>query len=616
MAEPVGQTRPDGAVPLCDYGFLSDCHCSALVSRDGSIDWCCMPRIDSGSCFGRLLGWHTGGYCRVGPSERSRVARAYRGDSLILETTYEAEHGIVRLIDCLPMRPGGRHAPYRQILRVIHGLSGEVAMQADVVPRFDYGAIAPWISEAAAGAFHAVGGADGLLVSSDLPLVIQGRHRLTCDFVVAANERRHLSIVYASPESLEDGLVDVPSAEEVAARLEATESWWKAWAAQGQPLAFGHAQSRRSAVVLKGLIHAPTGAVAAAATTSLPEAPGGSRNWDYRFTWVRDSVFTVRSLFKLGFVKEADGFRRFVERSTAGSAEQIQVLYGVDGRRRLDEQIISELEGFGGAVPVRSGNAAAKQLQLDVFGELLDLAYIWHGQGNSPDPEYWELIVSLVERTIALWRSPDQGLWEMRGPARHFVHSKAMCWAALDRGVSLAEDLGLAPRDVARWRSERDAIREAIESQGYDRERGVFTQTFGSREMDAALLLLPVFRFVDFRDERMVRTTDAVRSELTEGGLVRRYAPGNDALEGREGTFIACTFWLAECLARQGRLEEAREVYERACATRNDLGLFSEEVDSASGAMLGNFPQGLTHLSQITAAVAIAEEESPEGAPR
>jgi GH15 family glucan-1,4-alpha-glucosidase len=600
------------APPLCDYAFLSDCHSSALVSRDGSIDWCCMPRIDSPSCFGRLLGWENGGYFRIAPRDEYRVERRYRGNSLILETTFRTDGGAVRVVDCLPMRVGGRHEPYRQILRVVEGLEGTVALRVDLVPRFDYGAISPWIRRLRPGRFHAVGGADGLLITSDLPLEARRRHDLGCECPVAAGERRYVSIIYGHPENLEDERVAAPKPEHIEERMKETERWWARWMKQAVADGFDPAQSRRSAVVLKGLTQAITGAIAAAATTSLPEAPGGSRNWDYRFTWVRDSVYAIRALLELGFTREADGFRRFVERTAAGNAREVQILYGVDGRRRLSEQAIEELSGYQGAAPVRVGNAAATQLQLDVLGELLDLAHRWHLLGNSPDEDYWEFIVSVLERTIELWRKPDQSLWEMRGKPRHFVHSKALCWAALDRGIRLAEELEKSAADLPRWRRERDAIRAEVESKGYDAERGVFTQSFGSKEMDAALLLLPVFGFVPFTDERMVRTVDAVRKELGENGLLRRYGADNDELDGREGTFIACTFWMAECLARQGRLDEAREAYAVACETRNDLGLFSEEYESSSKRMLGNFPQALTHLSQIAAAVAIdaAKEDS------
>ncbi len=594
------------APPLRDYAFLSDCHSSALVSRDGSIDWCCMPRFDSRSCFGRLIGREEGGYFRIAPRGTFTVERRYRGSSLILETTFITETGTARLIDFLPMRVGGQRDPYQQIVRIVEGVAGEVTLDVDLAPRFDYGAIVPWIHARSSREFVAFGGADGLLISADEPLSLFERKRLHGELTLEEGDRRRFSIVYVRPEVLDSRKIEAPASEVLDDRLEETEHWWQRWSQQAHAAGFGHEQSLRSAVVLKGLTHAPTGAIAAAATTSLPESPGGSRNWDYRFTWVRDSVFTVRSLRELGFTREADGFRRFVERSAAGSAREIQVMYGVDGRRRLHEHSIPELSGYRGATPVREGNAAAVQTQLDVFGEVLDLAHAWHEQGNSPDDDYWEFIVSLVARTIELWRDPDQGLWEMRGEPRHFVHSKAMCWVALDRGIRLAEDLGREVDALDRWREERDAIRHAVETEGYEEKRGIFTQSYGSPELDAALLLLPVFGFVPFDDPRMIRTVDAVRDELCEHGLVRRYGADNDHLDGCEGTFIACTFWLAECLARQGRVAEARTVYGHACDTGNDLGLFSEEYEPATRTMLGNFPQGLTHLSQIAAAVAIS----------
>jgi len=350
------------------------------------------------------------------------------------------------------------------------------------------------------------------------------------------------------------------------------------------------------------LSNAPSGAIAAAATTSLPETPGGSRNWDYRYSWVRDSAFTVRALSELGYLREADGFRRFIERSCAGSAEELQILFGVGGERRLHEYEIEELEGYRQARPVRIGNAAETQLQLDVYGELLDLAWRWHERGHSPDDDYWEFLVELVDAACRQWRNPDRGIWEMRGKPRHFVLSKAMCWVAVDRGIRLAEDLNRqAPLDS--WRQNRDQIRAAIEAQGYDEKRGVFVQAFDSPAMDASLLLLPIFGFISAGDERMQRTIAEIRKELSEDGLLRRYR--SDDLDGEEGVFLACSFWLAECLANQGQVAEARQVFQAASATANDLGLFSEEFDPNRQEMLGNFPQGLTHLSLIAAAVAL-----------
>ncbi len=605
MIEPQASDRSSRQPPIADYALLSDCHSCALVSRHGSIDWCCMPRIDSASLFGRLLGWREGGFCLVAPEGEFRVRRRYRDRSLILETTFTTDGGEVRLTDCMPMREGGQHDPHRQILRIAEVVAGEVPLAVRVVPRFDYGAIKPWLRRTGDAVFEAVGGNHGLLISADLELRIVARHELRGRRVLREGERLHLSLLHRRPEVLAEGEVAAPTVDDLESRLAETADWWRRWSDQGDLSGPDREQTLRSAIVLKGLTHAPTGAIAAAATTSLPEAPGGPRNWDYRYTWVRDSVFTVRSLAELGYVKEADGFRRFVERSAAGSAEEVQVLYAVDGQRRLHEHEIAELPGYDGASPVRVGNAAAGQLQLDLYGELLDLAWNWHGRGNSPDEDYWEFVVELVEAARARWRDPDRGIWEMRGEPRHFVHSKALCWSALDCGIRLGEEL---ERDcpLAAWRRERDEVRRAIEERGYDRERGIFTQSFGDPQLDAALLLLPVFRFLPFTDERMVRTADAVERELCQDGLVRRYAAESDGLEGTEGTFIACTFWLAEVLARQGRPERARRVYERAVATGNDLGLFAEEFDPASGGMLGNFPQGLTHLSQIAAAVAMA----------
>jgi GH15 family glucan-1,4-alpha-glucosidase len=356
--------------------------------------------------------------------------------------------------------------------------------------------------------------------------------------------------------------------------------------------------------VLKALTYAPRGGVAAAPTTSLPERIGGRRNWDYRFTWIRDSHFTVRSLTEIGAASEADGFRRFVERSSAGSAEGLQIMYGVGGERRLTE-IELDLEGYRGSRPVRIGNAASKQQQLDVYGELLDLAWQWHERGQSPDDDYWRFLCSLVNRAAEIWKQPDQGMWEMRGAPRHFVQSKAMCWVALERGLQLArESFRSAP--VQKWRKARDELRATIERRGYSKKTGTFVQAFGSTDLDAALLLLPAFGFVAWDDERMVRTVDAIGTQLMHHGMVRRYTTA-DGIGGTEAPFVACTFWYAECLAHQGRHDEGREAFDRAMSASNDLGLFSEEFDPKSGQLLGNFPQGLTHLSHLTAALALAE---------
>jgi GH15 family glucan-1,4-alpha-glucosidase len=589
--------------PIADYAFLGDCHTGALVTSDGSVDWLCLPRLDDGSYFGRLLDRERGGWCAITPADPvMRTSRRYLDGTLVLETEMAVAGGRVRVTDCLTMRPGGARRPYRQLLRVVDGLEGAVDLRVEVVPRFDYGQVRPWIRRAGR-AWQALGGDDGLVIEGDVPLVPSGLHDLVADARVAAGQRLRLSLRHVRPEVLDGSESRPPGPAELDRRLAQTVAWWRGWSARGDRLGLAQAAPIRSATVLKALTQATTGAIAAAATTSLPEAPGGPRNWDYRASWVRDSVFALRSLAELGFTAEADGFRRFVQRSAAGSAKELQIMYGLGGERRLEEQVLPDLEGYGGARPVRIGNAAARQHQHDVYGELLDLAWVWHQQGHSPNADDWRFLVELVNEAAKRWTTPDRGIWELRGRPRHLVHSKVMCWVALDRGLRLAADLGL-PAPVARWTSTRTQIRTAVERHGYDPDRGVFTQAFGRPELDAALLLLPSVGFVAWDDTPMLRTVEAVRRELEVDGLLLRYrAP--DGLEGTEGAFVACTFWLAECLARQGRTADARAAFARASATANDLGLFAEEFDPATGALLGNFPQALTHLSHIAAAVAL-----------
>ncbi|MGB6065666.1 MAG: glycoside hydrolase family 15 protein [Desulfomonilaceae bacterium] len=594
--------------PIADYGFIADSHSCALVSRSASIDWCCMPRMDSASCFGRILDWENGGYCQIVPREKYRATRRYLDSTLILETVFSTEKGEARVIDCFTMRVGGEHDPHQQILRVIEGIEGAVELKLDIEPRFDYGAVKPWIRMDKRGHFLAIGGSHGLVISGNVDIGMKHRHNLEGTFTAEKGARAHLSILFRQPEDIDEGLVEVSDPEELDGRLEETIAWWHAWCDKGRFRDRYAHQTKRSAMVLKGLTNAPTGAIAAAATTSLPEWPAGCRNWDYRFSWIRDSCFTVNSLAQLGYIKEANGVRRFIERSAAGSADQIQTVFGLGGERWLPENEIAVLEGYRGAKPVRAGNEASSQRQLDAYGELLDLAYRWHNQGESPDDDYWEFLVELVCAAAESWKRPDRSIWELRGEPRHFVYSKVMCWAAIDRGIKLAEDIGReAPLDL--WKKSRDEVRLAVETRGYDSSRGVFVQAFDHTVTDASLLLLPTVDFVDFKDERMIRTTDAVREELEEGGLLRRYASFDDGLPGSEGVFLPCSFWLAECLARQGRLDEAHNVFCRALGTGNDLGLFSEEYDTESDEMLGNFPQALTHLSLISAAVALAEME-------
>ncbi len=607
MSEPSTSHYP----PIGDYALISDCHAAALVSRAGSIDWCCLPRFDQGSCFGRLLDWHKGGFCSiVAEGEGHHTHHRYVDNTLVLETTFRTNGGEARLLDCFAMREGGKLAPYLQIIRIVEGMRGKVDLTLHVAPRFDYGALRPWIRHEDVRLFSAIGGDDGLVIASNADLKLEGRHDLTARFTVRAGERVRTTIAYADPALLDREHPVALDDQEIDARFEATLAWWRDWAAQAHLEGPDSPAAIRSAITLKALTNAPTGAIIAAPTTSLPEQIGGARNWDYRYSWIRDSALSVRSLTDIGCVAEADGFRRFIQRSAAGAAESLQIMYGPGGERTLTEIELPHLEGYRGARPVRVGNGAAQQTQLDAYGELLDLSWRWFERGHSIDDDYWRFLLDLVDMAAARWQEADRGIWEIRGEPQHFVHSKVYCWAALDRGIRLAE-AGLRQAPLRRWKATRTAIRAAIERDGYDEERGIFVQAFGSKALDAALLLLPSVDFVAYDDERMVRTTEAIRQELLQDDLLLRYRveKTDDGLAGGEGVFLACSFWLVECLAHQGRTEDARQLFDRVSATGNDLGLFAEEWDPRTSEMLGNFPQGLTHLSHIAAAVAIAARQ-------
>jgi len=603
-------TVRDAYPPIADYALIGDCHSAALVSQEASIEWCCLPRFDSGSAFGRLLDRRRGGHCSITPTEDGpwEYVRAYLEDTLVLETTIQGPGGEAKLLDCFTVHPDAADTDPRRILRVIEGVRGAVELDVRVAPRFDYGQVRPWIRRHGHRLHSAIGGNDALLVWCEQALEEDADHELAGRFSVGPHDRVRLVLTYCPPEQIDAGPPPEPDPAELDERLEQTIRWWREWAESLRLGTRDEPAARRSGIVLKALTYAPTGAVAAAPTTSLPEAIGGPRNWDYRYAWVRDSSFSSRAFAELGAVEEADAFRAFIMRSAAGHAGDLQVVYGVGGERRLRGDVVEDLEGYRGSSPVRLGNDAAEQSQLDAYGELVNLTWRWHGRGHSPSDDDWRFLVSLIDHAAKQWSEPDCGIWEWPGEPDHFVHSKVLCWSALDRGIRLAEEcMRRAP--TRRWKKARDELRETIEKHGYDRKRGVYVQAFDRAEMDAALLLLPTVEYVDWGDERMLRTVAAVREELDAGeGLLYRYRR-DDGVEGQEGAFLCCSFWLAECLAQAGDVSEARVVFDQAVARSNDLGLFSEEIEPKTGELLGNFPQGLTHLAHIDAAVALSKAQ-------
>ncbi len=592
-----------------DYALIGDCHTAALVARDGAIDWCCLPRFDAGSAFGRLLDFDHGGFCTVTPAGAGawESSRDYLEDSLILETRFKGSGSEASLTDLFVMREEAPSAVGRELLRVIEGRRGTFAFEVRIAPRFDYGEVRPLVRRHGTRLHSAIGGNDGLVIFCETDLTEDPEHELVGRVTVAPGERVHLWMRYTPPERVDP---DEPEPEPGALddALARTLDWWREWARTVSLDSRDEAGARRSALVLKAMTHDPTGAIVAAPTTSLPEAVGGERNWDYRYAWVRDSSFSSNAFAEIGCVREADAFRAFIMRSAAGYAGDLQIVYGVGGERRMPALELGDLEGWRGSRPVRIGNGAAGQRQLDAYGELVNLAWRWHRRGHSPSDDDWRFLVSLIDHAAEQWNAPDSGIWEWPGSPQHFVHSKVLCWSALERGIRLADEcLRRAP--TRKWARARDAVREAVETRGYDADRGVFVQCFDRPEMDAALLLLPSVEFVAWSDERMVRTVQAIRDERDAGdGLLYRYRR-DDGLRGEEGAFLCCSFWLAECLARQGRAADARAVYDTAVSSGTDLGLFSEEIDPHTREPLGNFPQGLTHLSHIAAAVCLADVE-------
>ncbi len=592
--------------PIADYAVISDCHGTALISRSGSVDWCCMPRIDDDSCFGRLLDWSKGGYCAITPVDDAfEATRRYLPETQILETRFKTSTGEAVLLDFFAMDEAEADRPRYDLVRIVDGVAGEMELRVAVCPRFDYGQTTPYISRHEGGAYTATGSDNGLIIHSDVPLEVIDHTDLAATCLVGEGQRTHLVIQFERPEQVDAVLSrGLPGTTDIDHFLERTRQWWQEWAQRMRPPFELDSQTLRSTITLKSLTFEPTGAIAAASTTSLPESIGGERNWDYRYSWIRDSVFAVRALHELGYVAEADRFHQFIQRSSAGNAAEMQIMYGVDGKRRLTEIELDWLDGYKGSKPVRIGNRAAKQNQLDIYGELIEMAWEWHISGHATDPHYWSFLENVIDTVCQSWHGCDHGIWEVRGKPRHYVHSKVMCWVAVHFGSMLARENGF-PAPIDRWSATGDDIRRTIERDGYDAERGVFVQAFGETSLDAALLLLPRVGFVDYNDLRMVRTADAICRDLETDGLMLRYN-SPDGLQGSEGMFLPCTFWLVDCLAHQGKCDMAWKYYDRAVSCANDVGLFSEEYDVDNQQMLGNFPQGLTHVSQIMARLALA----------
>ena len=598
--------------PIGDYGLISDMHSCALVARDGSIDWCCFPRFDSPAVFSRIIDWLKGGYVKVAPCGPRSVSRRYLPGTKVLETTFQTDTGVAKLTDFMPTHP--HHRPDKplevssrqQVLRILECVSGSTQFSVECYPRFDYGTIVPHVVLDGPQKGFAHGGASALSVYCSAPLR-EEEDGFRSEGLLKAGEKLYLALTHKSDfshtgEAFEDS--------EVQTRLEDTLSFWQEWSALCTYNGEYRDDVLRSALTLKALTYAPSGALVAAATTSLPEVIGGSRNWDYRFAWIRDASFALYALSILGYKEEARAFKDWLEWSTSGRALDLQVVYGLGAERRLTEIELPELDGYHRSRPVRMGNGAYSQFQLDVYGKVLDSAHLYSKFVGDIGLEYWECLCQVVEFVIGHWQLPDDGIWETRGERQHFVFSKVWCWVALDRAIKAARRLGL-PGDVERWRGARAAIKEDVLAKGYDPDRGAFVQSYGSKLLDAANLMLPLVGFIRADDPRMRSTIQAIEEELTSSqGFVYRYRDYDDGLGGEEGTFTICTFWLADNLIALGEVGRARALFEKLCGCANDLGLLSEELDPKTGEMLGNFPQSFSHMGLINTAIQLVRAQA------
>jgi GH15 family glucan-1,4-alpha-glucosidase len=577
-----------------DYALIGDTHTAALVGRDGSIDWLCLPRFDSPACFAALLGDEEHGRWRIAPAgEVERVERRYQDGTLVLETDFHTGDGAVRVIDCMPVR-----SHRVDLVRVVRGLEGRVPVHMDLRLRFDYGRSVPWVRRMD-GQTLAVAGPDAVALAADVDL--RGEDLSTvADFTLTAGEQTGMVLTWSHSFDPTPLPVDpMPAVEDTAA-------WWRAWSERCTARIEGPWREAvlRSMITLKAMTYAPTGGIVAAATTSLPERIGGVRNWDYRYCWVRDAALTLSAMLAGGYTEEAGAWRDWLLRAVAGEPAEMQIMYGARGERRLTEFELDWLPGYAGSKPVRVGNAASEQFQLDVYGELMDAMYAARAAGLPPDPHAWDIQRALLDFLETNWSHPDEGIWEVRGPRRHFTHSKVMAWVAFDRAVRSVEDFGL-DGPVERWRRRREEIHREVLARSWDAGRRTFTQSYGSEALDAALLLMPLVGFLAPTDERVTGTVAAIQRELMRDGFVQRYptALADDGLPPGEGAFLPCTFWLVDNLVLQGRTDEATALLERLLGLANDVGLFSEEYDPETGRQVGNFPQAFTHVGLVNAAL-------------
>ena len=588
------------STPIEDYALIGDCRSAALVSRDGSIDWLCWPRFDSEACFAALLGSCDHGRWLVAPRDKARITRQYRPNTLILETYFETADGAVVLVDFMPL-----HGDRSEIVRLVHGTRGRVRMHTELILRFGYGAVVPWVTRLESGVLRAIAGPDMVLLRT--PVHLQGKNMTTVgEFTVMRGETIPLVLSYARSHR------PILPARDPTASLEATEKFWKDWTSKCRAASEWTDAVRRSMITLKALTYAPTGGIVAAPTTSLPEKIGGERNWDYRFCWLRDATLTLLGAMHAGYYEEAEAWREWLLRAVAGSPDQLQIMYGIGGERRLSEWVVDWLPGYEKSSPVRVGNAAHTQLQLDMFGEIMDVHHQARRGGLTTNESGWDAQIKFLEYLARIWREPDQGIWEMRGPAQHFTYSKVMAWVAFDRTIKSAENFGLEG-PLEEWRRLRDEICDDVCTHAYNKKLGTFVQAYGSDQLDASLLMVPCVGFLPVSDPRIAATIAAIERRLLRDGLVIRYSTEDvtDALPPGEGAFLACSFWLVDVYILQERFEEAENLFRRLVGLCNEVGLLSEEYDPSSRRLIGNFPQAFSHMALVNSAYNLTRVRKP-----